>query len=255
MAQRRSPVPPVSIEVDLHCTVEDQRRLLAASPFFSGLAPAEVRAVQQAFRQRHYQPGEVIQRSGEPATRLSIVAAGIVKMVRRTFDGQEVLLDFLGAGEHFGSLEALGDTAVWEEVTAHTACCILSTTAEQFQDLLERYPAIARAALRIVAGRLRAAQAAIEQLSAHPVERRIAATLLHLADTRGRDRDDGTLIEMPLSRQDIADMTGSTVETASRILSDLRRQGVIDSGRRWVAVRDRSALARLATAADGSGGR
>lgn len=242
MGRRISPVQRTAIQPELHCSVDDQRRLLGESPFFDRLTAGQVFEVQRAFRQHHYEEGAHIQVAGEPATRISIVAAGTVKMARPTPDGQDVLLDFLGPGEHFGSLAALGDAVYREDVIAQTACCILYTTAETFDQLLRDYPAVAVSALGIVAGRLRLAQTAIEHLSAYPVEHRVAATLLHLAEKRGSAADEGVLIEIPISRQDIADMTGAKVETVSRVMSDLKRAGLVESGRRWIAVRDMDAL-------------
>lgn len=245
MGRRRGPIEEAPIEPALHCSVEDQRRLLGASPFFSRLPADDVARIQASFRQQHYEPGEVIQAAGQPASRLSIVAAGTAKMARPTADGQDVVLDFLGPGEHFGSLAELGDAVYREDVTAHTHACILYTTADDFNALLRQYPQVALATLEIVASRLRTAHAMIEQLSAYPVEHRVAATLLHLARKRGSAGHDSILIEIPLSRQDIADMTGATVETVSRIMSQFRRDGLIDSGRRWISVLDMDALETL----------
>lgn len=245
MARRKSPVQQTQIEPHVLCSIDDQRRLLSESPFFSRLSADEIHDVQRLFRQQHYDEGASIQLAGEPATRLSIVAAGTVKMVRPTPDGQDVLLDFLGAGEHFGSLAALGDAVYREDVTAQTSCCVLYTTAEIFEQLLSRYPVVALSTLEIVAARLLTAQTAIEHLSAYPVEHRVAATLLHLAGKRGKDEGESVLIDMPLSRQDIADMTGAKVETVSRILSDFRRESLIDSGRRWISILDPDRLAKL----------
>lgn len=107
-------------------------------------------------------------------------------MVRPTTDGQDVLLDILGTGEHFGSLANLGDATYREDTTAHTDCCILYTTADVFQDVLQRYPEVTPATLGLVAARLRAAHETIEQISAYLVDRSVAATLLKLADRVGR---------------------------------------------------------------------
>lgn len=246
MSRRRTPIEPTILHQELHCSIENQRRLLGASPYFASLDPDQISDVQASFRQHHYAEGDPIQVAGEPATRLNIVAAGMVKMVRPTVDGQDVLLDFLGPGEHFGSLAALGSATYQEDITAHTACCILYTTAETFQELLRTYPSVAVSSLEMVAARLRDAQSTIEQLSAYPVEHRVASTLLHLAEKRGKAQESGTLIEMPLSRQDIADMTGAKVETVSRVMSEFRRSGLIDSGRRWISVLDHEALANIA---------
>lgn len=246
MGRHRSPVEPVTIHQELHCSIEEQRRLLGASPFFSKLDESQVNEVQQSFRQRHYLEGDLIQIAGDPANQLSVVAAGTVKMVRPTLDGQDVLLEFLGPGEHFGSLADLGDEQYREDATAHTPCCILYTTSDVFRGLLEQYPVVALSTLELVSQRLRRAHSTIEQLSAHPVNHRVASALLRLVEKRGRDEDEGTLIEMPLSRQDIADMTGAKVETVSRVMSEFKREGLIDSGRRWISVLDRHRLADIA---------
>ncbi len=263
-ARRRSPVAPVHVEPH-RCTAPEKRRLLGATPFFSALEDAALDDVAARFDQRNFTAGETIHRAGDPAERLSIVVAGQVKIARPTPDGQDVLLALLGAQEHFGSLLELGDAVYRDDAVAHTDCCVLSTGAESFHALLERYPSVANAALALVAARLREAQATIEQLSTYPVPRRVAATLLALADRLGASRgrvagsDDGNagdrdasgpggeiLIDATLSRQDLADMTGATVETVSRVLSDFRRRGWIDSGRQWVSVRDRASLEAIA---------
>ncbi len=244
-ARRRTPVEPVAVEPH-RCTPTEQRRLLGASPFFAGLSDAELAQAAASFRQANYRAGEVIHRAGDPAARLSIVVAGQVKIARPTPGGQDVLLAIIGPDEHFGSLLELGDATYRDDASAHTDCCVLWTSAEAFHALLLRYPAAAMATLALVAARLRAAQETIEQLSAYPVDRRVAATLLALADRMGREEDGAILIDTVLSRQDLADMTGATVETVSRVLSDFRRAGLVDSGRRWIAVRDRARLSELA---------
>lgn len=246
MARRHTPVESVNIAPEVHCSIPEQRRLLGQSPFFETLDDDAVVDVQQRFRQHHYHAGDRIQVAGDAATRLCVVAAGMVKVVRPTLDGQDVLLDFVGPGGFFGSLAELGDAVYREDVTAHTNCCVLSTTASRFHEILRAYPAVTLSALSMVATRLNEAQVTIEQLSAYPVEQRIASVLLQLVDKVGRDRTGNGLIQMPLSRQDIADMTGAKVETVSRIMSEFRRSGMIDSGRQWISVIDRDALANIA---------
>jgi CRP/FNR family transcriptional regulator, nitrogen oxide reductase regulator len=246
MTQRRqTPLKPVTIEAH-HCTPEEQRRLLGGTPFFRELSPTDIDRIAAAFQQAEYAETGVIHFSGDPATRLSIVAAGIVKLVRRTIEGQDVLLDVLASGDYFGSLADLGDDTYREDAVAQTRCCILYTTADEYRHILRQYPAVALATLDLVATRLRSAQETIEQVSAHSVDQRVAATLVKLARRLGREEHGDILIDMPLSRQDLADMTGATVETVSRVMSDFRRAGLIVSGRRWIAVRDEEALASIA---------
>lgn len=237
-----NPAQQQPIVKELHCSVEDQRRLLGNSPYFRSLNPEQIELVQRAFMQRHHRADTTIHYAGEAATRLSIVAAGSVKLVRTTPDGKDVVTDLLTPGDQFGSLAELGDLTYRETAIAHTECCILSTTAPVFSDMMRQFPAIAIDTLALVARRLGDARSTIEQLSAHPVEQRVVQLLLHLASRIGVERDGGVLIDLPLSRQDIADMTGTTVESASRVMSELRKSGEIASGRRWISILDEAGL-------------
>ena len=234
---------PLSPPPALHCSIEDQRRLLGAAPYFRSLAAPQVANVQQRFQQRHYPAGQVIQRAGQPATRLAIVGAGTVRLLRQASDGRDILLDILVPGDEFGSLTELGDDVYTETVVAHTECCILSTTSNDFAEILRRYPTVAVDSYRIVAARLRNAHTAIEERSGYTAEQRLARILVRLAARLGRE--DG-VIDLPLSRQDLADMSGITVETASRIMSDFRRDGLISSGRKWIAIANPTALSERA---------
>ena len=246
--RRRTPIEPISLSPG-HCTPAEMRRILGSTPFFRQLPAAEVDRIASGFRETHVAAGAVIHRAGEPATRLCIVAAGMVKVARPTPDGQDVVIDILAPGDFFGSLAQLGDAVHTSDVTAQTACCLLTIASEEFQSVLERYPPVALATLEFVAARLRDAHETIEQLSAYPVEQRVATTLLKLGSRLGRRDGGAILIEMPLSRQDLADMTGAQVETVSRVMSEFRRAGLIDSGRRWISLLDREQLAQIASGA------
>ena len=123
------------------------------------------------------------------------------------------------------------------------AAVILS--ADDFDAIMERFPAVARATLRGVSRRLSQAQQAVHLLAGEPLEQRLAAMLLLIADKMGRPWDGGILLDVPLTREDLASMTGAAPESVSRLLSGWRREGLIDSGRRWIAVRDLKALHAL----------
>ena len=244
-ALRRIPIAEEQIE-PRYCTLDVRLQALRRLPFFAELTPEDAARVGDAFAERRLHAGQTIYVSGTPARHLYVVVVGKVKLVRPTVGGQNVLLDILGPGEFFGSLVTLGDRTYADSAEAQTTCCVLSVTAGAFQAILRRHPPVALAALGIVGERLRAAHDLIEQLSSHDVERRIAATLLRLVERVGEPHTGMVLIQMPLSRQDVADMVGTTRETASRVLSQLDREGVIRSGRGWVGLTDRDRLARIA---------
>jgi CRP-like cAMP-binding protein len=228
------------------CGLDLRLKILGQVPFFAGLDADALQAVNRLFREHGYAPQETICAAGDPATRLFVVAAGKVKRLRHTLGGQEVLLEVLVPGEFFGSLSALGDSTYADTAIAQTQCCILSIAADAFQSILRQHPPVALAVLDTVSRQLRGAHEVIQQLSGQPVEGRVATTLLKLADKLGEPQRGLTLIQMPLSRQDLAAMTGATVETVSRVMSQFRRGGLIRTGRQWVAIADRRRLAEIA---------
>lgn len=228
------------------CTLDVRLAILRRSPLFAGLVPADVAAVNEQFREHGYDEGQVIYAAGEPAQRFSVVATGKVKLERTAASGRGILLDLLTSGEFFGCLAQRGDTTYREIATAQTACCVLSVAVDRFRAMLHRYPPVALAALELTAARLRAAQETMEQQSGRSAEARIAALLLKLGDKLGESREGALLLQAPLSRQDLADMAGTTIETASRVLSAFRREGLVQSGRRWVALVDVHGLAAIA---------
>lgn len=243
--RRRTPLEKAGIEPH-QCSIDLRLRILAGVPFFAGLSPGDLAGVNRLFHERGYEPGEIICYAGDPATHLYVVADGKVKLVQHAPGGQEVLLDILTQGDFFGSLTTLGDATHPDTAQAQTMSCVLSISAGDFQKVLQRYAPVALATLEILASRLRSANTTIGRLSAYPVESRLAATLLRLADKLGEARGNEILIQMPLSRQDLAAMTGTTTETVSRIMSQFRKRGLVHTGRQWVALRDRARLEALA---------
>jgi CRP-like cAMP-binding protein len=243
--RRRTPLEIDDVEPHT-CTPELRLELLARVPFFVSLPPADVAEINRSFHTRSFEAGDLIYAAGDEARRLYVILSGKVKLVRHTLGGQDVLLDLLGPGDFFGTLSALGDVEYPDTARAQTACCAISIESEDFQAIMQRYPPVTLAVLEIVRGRLRSAHDVIGRLSAQPVEGRIAATILVLADRMGEPQPGRILIQAPISRQDLADMAGTTLETASRVVSQLRKGGLIESGRQWIAILDKAGLQSLA---------
>lgn len=243
--RRHSPIDRERVPASA-CTTDHRRQILRNVPFFQDLSGDAVAAINERFRAFAYEADETIYHSGQPASELHVVADGHVRLVRYAQDGHKVMLDVLAPGEIFGGLSMLGDTAYADTAEAQTDCCVLGINAADFRDTLQQHPTVALRVLDHTSERLRAAHEAIEGLSAHSVQIRIASLLIHLGDKLGEESPEGRLIQMPLSRRDIASMTGTTPETASRILSDFREADLIDSGRQWIALRDVERLRAIA---------
>lgn len=242
---RYTPLETATIEPHA-CTISLRLQLLGQLPFFADVSDAQIDAMNGLFHEKDYAANETIYSSGDAATNLYVVAAGKIKVLRHSLSGQDVLIDILTQGEFFGSLATPGEVSYLETAQAQTMCCVLVISATDFQGVLRAHPSVALSVLDIVTVRLREAHETVRQLSAQPAESRIATALLKLADKLGEARPDGILIQMPLSRQDIAQMTGTTLETASRVMSQFRKDGLIRSGRQWVTVADRALLAARA---------
>jgi CRP-like cAMP-binding protein len=131
---------------------------------------------------------------------------------------------------------------------AHAQSCVLGIDSADFQVILSRHPSVSLRLVGILAERLRLAHEQMEKLGGFSVEGRIAYTLLRLAKKFGEPRRSATLIQLPLSREDLGEMAGTTTESASRAVSRFSREGVIRTGRRWVAVIDLQRLSQAAGA-------
>jgi CRP-like cAMP-binding protein len=228
------------------CSVDLRLSILQQVPFFANLSSAEIGAINEQFREYGFQPGESIYFSGETATHLHVVAAGQVKLLRHSVSGQDVLLDILKPGDYFGSLATLAGEAYPDTAQAQTAVCVLSISSGDFRASLQQYPRVALAVMSRTARRLQETQEMVRRLSVNSAEQRLAAVLLKLADKLGEATDEGILIQMPLSRDDLAQMSGTTAETASRIVSQFQKEGLVHSGRQWLAITDRLRLESIA---------
>ena len=157
-----------------------------------------------------------------------------------------MLLDILTPGEFFGSFSAQGNEVYPDTAQAHNPNLCAWDQRERLSAILEKHPQVVLKVLDITSARLQAANVRVQQLSALPVEGRIANLLLVLSKKFGQPSDDGLLIQAPLARDDVAAMTGTTSETASRVMSQFQKDGLIRTGRQWVAITDQAALEEIA---------
>ena len=187
---------------------------------------------------------------GHPATSLHLVLQGRLKVVQANPAGEQVVLRFVGPGEPAGVLALLGPDQTYPAgVVATTDAVLLSWEGPAARGLAQRHPVLVANALRAMSGRTREAHARLQELGSQRVERRLALMLLRLVRQAGVEEPagGGVRIDFPLGRQDLAEMAGTTLATASRILSAWEAQGILaEGGRLRVVVRDPHALMRIA---------
>lgn len=242
--KRETPLHSPSLEGH-HCSVDQRLEKLGIVPFFQELSNEQLRQVNKRFTANHYSKGETIYRQGDSATILRVVVAGNVKLVAHTMEGEGVLLDMLQPGDFFGNPTAISKDVYNETAETQTDACILSIRLPNFREVMNQFPPVAVSVLEITTDRLNESRQRIQHLSTLPVIKRIAHILVTLGNKFGEVNRHGLLIQLPLSRKDLADMAGTSTETTSRIMSRFQEDDLITSGRQWVAIKNKPELLRI----------
>jgi len=225
--------------------VASVEELLRSSALYRNLSKEDERRVAAVAIARSYEKGETIFSEGDPSDYLYTIASGRVKVVKLIPSGKEVILEIFGPGDPVGAVVAYEGRPYPASATAieRTACILVRRV--DFFALLERYPSIVRGFLVGMAQRIVELTRRIPEVAGGRVETRFAHLFLKLADRMGRPERSGTFIPMPLSRQDLADLTGTTIETSIRIMSRWGKDGLVLTGKDGFMVQSRSALERL----------
>jgi CRP-like cAMP-binding protein len=241
------PKSPVTLEwVDpAVCSLDYRTKIIGRLPFFRHLSSEAIAEINRLFEDCDVAAEQAIYFEGDTGEHLYLVAMGKVKLMRHAVSGREVLLDILRGGEYFGNLTTISGRTYTETAIAQTDCCILQISAQNFEKVLNRYPNVTMRVLKAVGQRLEESQEIIKQLSVYTADQRIAAALVRLAKKLGEQKQRRMLIQLPFSRQDLAAMTGATIETVSRAMSRFSAEGLISTGRRWVAVNDLERLEEI----------
>ena len=226
--------------------------LVSSLPIFADLSAGEIDDILRDARPLRFPKDATIFEQGQEARSFYLLLNGRVRAQRLTPAGEQVVIRFIGPGEMFGVAMAIGHDAYPAMAIAIVDSLVLAWPNGVWPRLLARHPSLGVHTMQTLGARLQESQARLMEMSTQEVERRIAHTLLRLLDQGGRVTNDGTLIDFPISRKDIAQMVGATLHTVSRIMSAWESRGLVSSGRRKVVVRDRSKLSRLADRPDES---
>lgn len=228
------------------CSPQLRKDVLSLVPYFAGLSGEELDHLQTIFGAKHMAAGATLIGMGEPAENLFVIASGRVKLTLPTAAGSEHLLDILGPGDSFGALPLLGQTHNENAAIAVTGGCLLVISATDFGRLLTELPSVAVATLEDVSGRLRAAHGRLKEAASAPVDVRLASSLLTLSGRFGEEGPAGRTLGVPLSQEELAALTGSTIETVNRVLAAWRKEGWVKTGRLKLTLLNVAALERVA---------
>ena len=222
------------------------RSLIASLPAFQGLTPAELdRMVGQARSLRIARNRPVFEQEGD-AHSFFLLLDGHIRVVKSTSEGGEVTVRYIGPGELMGIATALGRTTYPASAIAAVDCVVLAWPSSLWSEFASAYPSFGASTYQTVGNRLQDAHTRVVEMSTEHVDRRVAHALLKLVNQTGRKTEEGLMIDFPISRQDIAEMTGTTLHTVSRLMSAWEGKGLVRSGRQKVTVVEPHRLLMLA---------
>lgn len=222
------------------------RSLVANLSMFAGLSPAQQDELLREARSIRYPKDISVFDQGAEAVRFFLLLHGHLRVERTTSQGQQSVVRYVSAGELFGVAQAMNLTHYPATAVAAVDSIALAWPSSSWQRLIVKYPSLAASALQTVGSRLQDTQARVMEISNEQVEQRVAHALLRLAKQAGRQVDAGIEIDFPISRQDIAEMTGTTLHTVSRVLSAWENEGLVEGGRQRIVLRDAHRLHALA---------
>ncbi|HZS83856.1 MAG TPA: Crp/Fnr family transcriptional regulator [Stellaceae bacterium] len=214
--------------------------------FFKELDDSALDDIAGAARPERIPRGEALFRQGEPPHALFIVLSGRFKAIQVTPEGRQVVVRLAGPGDLIGHVSVFAEKPYPATPTAATESIALMWSPRTFIALMARHPPLSLAVVRNMGRFIEEAHTRLRESSTERVERRIAHAVLRLAQQAGHRVDGGVEISFPMTRQDLALMTGATLHTVSRVLSAWEQQGVVGGGRQHLVLRDPQALARIA---------
>jgi len=216
--------------------LEPTLSIVSQCAFLQELLPDECRAVVEAARPCHFQQGEFFFHQGEPASTFYILVEGQAKLTQINPEGHQVIINYIGPGDGLGIIVVLSGMDYPIAAEAVEDCHALAWDETITRQLMLRYPQLAINGMELIAQYFVGLQERYHQLVTQRVEQRIARTVLQLVRQFGEKTPDGIRIDMPLTRQDLAEMTGTNLYNVSRFLSKWEQDGIVKSSRKRVTL-------------------
>ncbi len=215
-------------------------------PPFTVLSAEEWTELRPSLHVRTFEEGSFLFFEGDPPVALYLILEGHIALVRHSPEGRDIVLDVMRPGNMVGELAVFEGVPYSASAKALDCVQVVAIPRDKFLYMLRRYPRMAIAVIYDLTRRVRHLSDLVQSLVIERVEQRLARILLRLAKINGDYTDEGVMIRLPLTRQDLADMAGTTVETAIRTLSRMRKEGIVDTVHGRILIRDPERLSRIA---------
>jgi CRP/FNR family transcriptional regulator, nitrogen oxide reductase regulator len=212
-----------------------QNQLSGIRPFRK-LGANQLSELVELSTEKNYRTGDAIFHEGARARRFYLLLHGYVRVVKGTAAGSHIVPLYISPGRLFGIAPAFAQDRYPATAVAANECLTVSWPASLWTDFLARYDGFAEEVWRDVGSRIKELHSRISELTTEPAEQRIASAVLRLCEQSGRPVEGGIEIAFPVTRSDIAEMTGTNLHTVSRLLSAWEREGLIFSRRKYIRV-------------------
>ncbi|WP_090610810.1 Crp/Fnr family transcriptional regulator [Paracoccus alcaliphilus] len=215
-------------------------------PLFRQMEPPALARLMARATSRRVGQGDAVFEQGATAVAFYLLLHGRLKVTQVTSDGQQVIVRVVHPGDLFGFARALARPDYPGTARAAVESIVIGWPMGDWDAVVENNPRLAINAMQTIGQRLDEAHTRLREMSTQEVERRVAHAVLRLAEKAGRIEGGGTRIDFPITRQDIAEMTGTTLHTVSRLLSAWETRGLVTGGRQKLTVIDADGLSRIA---------
>lgn len=200
---------------------------LKKSFIFNEFSESELQEIVKLVRERPFRKNTIIFNEGDPGLAFYIIKNGKIKVYKLASDGRELILGIFGEGGLFGDVPVFDGGPYPASAQALTDVVVWSINRDQFVQLLLHHPALSLKVIRVLGKRLRQAHGFVADLALKNVPQRLASLLLKLADEYGQESAEGIVLDLPLTRQEIAELIGVSRETVIRELSKFSRAGTL----------------------------
>ena len=209
---------------------------------FSTLSDSDFKEIEGYLVQTDYRKRDTIFSEGDPPDWLCIVRKGKVKITKVSVDGKEIILEVISPNELFGAVAVLRGFPYPANAVAMEDSTVTMVSRSNFMKMLDRFPSIMYCMMQSISDRMKGTHETMKNIALEKVSSRIAALLLKLGEKKGVETPEGTVIDFSFTKQDIADMVGTTVETAIRTMSQFKKLELIEERTGHIIIKDAEQL-------------
>ncbi len=214
---------------------------------FKGLSDAELKELEPYLAAVRIKKKETIFSEGEPPEWFYLVLSGKIKITKLSHEGKEIILEVISPTDIFGGVAVIKGFPYPANAVAMEDSEILRISRKNLMRLVDRFPNLMYCIALQLGDRMKSSYDSLKNIALERVEARIAALLLKLSHKVGVSTKDGLLIDMRLTKQDVADMVGTTVETSIRTFSKFKKQGLVSESAGRFLIKNKAGLASFSS--------